>query len=113
MNAVKINMLILRMAPPKALVQTLSAPYFKQNLFFDGQCRSGCLVFHLLTKRESRGRGRVAQLGEHQHGMLRVAGSIPVTSTRFLRHFRDNSLPKISSKSKITMFDEKLFGELA
>tara|TARA_Y200000002_G_scaffold20605_1_gene15847 strand:+ start:242 stop:343 length:102 start_codon:yes stop_codon:yes gene_type:complete len=25
--------------------------------------------------------GAVAQLGEHQHGMLRVTGSIPVSST--------------------------------
>ena len=29
--------------------------------------------------------GRVAQLGEHEHGMFGVAGSIPVTSTNFLR----------------------------
>ena len=28
--------------------------------------------------------GAVAQLGEHQHGMLRVTGSIPVSSTKVL-----------------------------
>lgn len=46
-------------------------------------------LFLILIDRQ---RGGIAQLGEREHGMFEVAGSIPVTSTIFLVNFGHQNL---------------------